>query len=121
MTKEEHRIILRVQKNGLLSLPTDLLRKLELKENDALKVISQNRQYLFLKKEYAPSGNSHREGTVTFCGTIEGFGIADLFSVLNMTQKTGILTVSSEHILKSIYFRKGEIVFASSNLSEDRL
>ncbi len=121
MMKEEQGIILRLQKNGILSLPAHLLQRLGLKENDVLKVISQNRQYLFLRKESASFGNSHQEGTVTFCGNIEGFGIAELFSVLNMTQKTGILIVFSGQAVKTIYFRKGEIIFASSNLSEDRL
>ena len=35
--------------------------------------------------------------------------------------KTGILEVSSRQAGKGIYFRAGQVVFASSNLEEDRL
>jgi len=121
MTKETSSIVVRVQRNGLIILPSNILEKLGVKENDFLKVVSQNRQFVLLKKEQVQSGETQVSARVTFCGSIESFGIADLFSVLNMTQKTGVLTVWSEDAMKTIYFRKGEIVYASSNLPEDRL
>jgi len=121
MTKEAPSIVVRIQRNGLIVLPPNILEKLGVKENDFLKVVSQNRQYVLLKKEQVQSGDAQVNARVTFCGNIESFGVADLFSVLNMTQKTGVLTVWSEDAIKTIYFRKGEIVFASSNLPEDRL
>jgi len=57
-------------------------------------------------------------------GSIEGFGIADLFSLLNMSRRNGMLLLIADHgkpIRKSIYFRRGEIVYAASNQPDERI
>ncbi|MGC8580357.1 MAG: DUF4388 domain-containing protein [bacterium] len=58
---------------------------------------------------------------LVFMGDLAHFNIADIFSMLNSLQKTGMLVIKSEDKIKSVYFIKGEIVFASSNQPEDRL
>jgi hypothetical protein len=56
-----------------------------------------------------------------FMGNLTYFNIADIFSMVNILQKTGMLILKSIDKVKSVYFMKGEIVFASSNQPEDRL
>lgn len=114
-------MIVKIQKDGRITLPSELLERMGVKENDAVRIIPQNRHYILLKKNLSPSEEGQGDVRKIFCGNIEGFGIADLFSMLNMTMKTGALSISSGEAVKSIYFRKGEIIFASSNLPEDRL
>lgn len=60
-------------------------------------------------------------GKLLLCGDLAGFGIGDLFSMLQMVQKTAVLWIRSSDGSRKIYFRKGEIVFASSDRPEDRL
>lgn len=54
-------------------------------------------------------------------GSLEGFGIADLFSLLTMNRQNGLLLLLAGAIEKSLTFRRGEIVGASSNLPHERI
>jgi hypothetical protein len=107
-----------VRKDGTIAIGRDAYEALGLKDGEVFKIVGQDRKFLHLKRDLGEEGDS---GRVILSGIIEGFGIADLFSVLNMTQRTGVLTLRCKGMVKSIYFRKGEIVFASSNLPEDRI
>ncbi len=105
-----------VVKNGALTLSDDLRRELNITEGEPYELIIPYEDYILLKRE-----NRKNEGRVAFIGEIGGLSISDLFSILNMTQKTGVLHLVSQQVKKSVYFRRGEIVFASSNLPEERL
>jgi hypothetical protein len=54
-------------------------------------------------------------------GILGPVALADLFSLLNLSKKTGCLTCSSGTIIKKVYWENGEVVFARSNLREDSL
>lgn len=58
-------------------------------------------------------------------GRIEGLtkdcGLADLLIGLQRGNRTGVLTVRSGDIVKSIYIRNGDMIFSASNQAEDRL
>ncbi len=105
-----------VVKNGALTLSDELRKELDIKEGESYELIVPYDDYILLKME-----NRKNEGRVAFIGEIGGLSISDLFSILNMTQKTGVLHLVSRKVRKSVYFRRGEIVFASSNLPEERL
>ncbi len=105
-----------VVKNGALTLSDELRKELDIKEGESYELIVPYDDYILLKRE-----NRKNEGRVAFIGEIGGLSISDLFSILNMTQKTGVLHLVSRKVRKSVYFRRGEIVFASSNLPEERL
>lgn len=47
--------------------------------------------------------------------------IIEVFKELYINRKTGILRASNERIKKSFYFIKGELVFAHSNLSSEKI
>jgi len=56
-----------------------------------------------------------------FKGAIKDYGLADILIGLQRTDKTGILEVRSGAILKKIYIKNGDMIFAASNRDEDRL
>lgn len=105
-----------VFKNGALAPSGELRKELDIKDGESFEIIVPHENYILLKRE-----SKKEDGRVAFVGEIGGLSISDLFSVLNMTQKTGVLHLVSNKVKKSVYFRKGEIVFASSNLPEERL
>jgi len=61
------------------------------------------------------------ENTFVIMGVVEKCSIPDILNLLNIQKKTGVLIVQYDDVEKKIYMKDGEIVFASSNLREDRL
>ena len=66
-----------------------------------------------------PQAASH--GHVILAGDLGRFPPPDLFGMLTMAQKSGMLRLSFHTGEISVYFERGEIVFATSNIEEDRL
>ena len=54
-------------------------------------------------------------------GTLSQVALVSLIGTLHTERQSGTLHVSSEGLSKRIHFKKGEIVFASSNAAEERL
>jgi len=54
-------------------------------------------------------------------GLLKHFPLSDIFLDLQRNEKTGILEVRNGNICKRIYIKNGDIIFAASNLEEDRL
>ncbi|MCX5867144.1 MAG: DUF4388 domain-containing protein [Proteobacteria bacterium] len=114
--------IITIKPGGILELPAKLTQSLELKGNDQFKVVVMGKKLVqLLKVDEDFSRLIQNDDKIVMTGDLEGVGITDLFSILNMSQKTGVLVLVSEKAYKAIYFRRGEIVFASSNQPEERL
>ncbi|MDD5224747.1 MAG: DUF4388 domain-containing protein [bacterium] len=121
MTQDGEKIIT-IKPGGILELPAQLAQSLELKDNDKFRAVVVGKKLLQLfKMDEDFFRLAKNDAKVIFTGDLEGVGITDLFSILNMSQKTGALVLVSEKKYKGIYFRRGEIIFASSNQSEERL
>ena len=58
---------------------------------------------------------------VILSGVLGPISLSDLFSLLNLSKKTGCLTCTSGTIIKNVYWEEGEVVFARSNLRDDSL
>jgi hypothetical protein len=56
-------------------------------------------------------------------GTIRDFGLPDIFQLIGLQRKTGLLTLKSEHESVVVTFENGMVVMAdsSSKRLEDRL
>ena len=54
-------------------------------------------------------------------GNITGMTVAHLFLDLHAGKKTGILFFDAEEVSKKVYFKDGNVVFASSGSEDDRL
>lgn len=106
---------------GDVRLPAAVLRNLRLLRPERFAVFSEGRQFIHMIRADAGPEALLRAERISLYGSIEGFGIADLFSLLNMSRRNGMLLLVSDQAQKSIHFRRGEIVFAGSNLPEDRL
>jgi hypothetical protein len=53
-------------------------------------------------------------------GNLKHFPLSDIFLSLQRSEKTGILEMKRGSILKKIYIRNGDIIFATSNQEEER-
>ncbi len=56
-----------------------------------------------------------------FRGYLSDFRLADILIALQKSAKTGVLEMKSGSILKRIYIKKGDVIFAESNQEDDRL
>jgi curved DNA-binding protein CbpA len=67
--------------------------------------------------------NAHFKGGIerkTIYGKLQHFPLADILLDLQRSEKNGILEISSDHIIKKIYVKNGDMVYATSNREEDR-
>lgn len=114
--------IVTLKEGGKIELPRRILHLLGIKGNDKFKaVVMGNKCIQLLKLDEDLQWVAEDQYKIVFAGDVEGIGVADLLSIVNMARRTGVLVVVSDKTTKSVYFRQGEIVFASSNLSEERL
>ncbi len=109
-----------IESNGDVHLPEVALRPLRLAQSEAFLAIASGRQAVhLLRASLAPAPGAGER--LALFGSIERFGVADLFSLLNMSRGSGLLVLSSSGVLKGVHFRRGEIVFATTNQPEERL
>ncbi|MCI0409453.1 MAG: DUF4388 domain-containing protein, partial [Acidobacteria bacterium] len=58
---------------------------------------------------------------LTIRGSLAESSLAELLSSISRSRETGILNFHDTGRWKSVYFREGQIVFATSNVQDDRL
>lgn len=58
---------------------------------------------------------------ISLSGNIRDYSLPQILEYLLRLKKTGILRIKNTGIEKAIYMKDGQIVFATSNLIEDRL
>ena len=58
---------------------------------------------------------------ITLGGKIQGLAVSHLFVGLRAQKKTGTAVFKSADIVKKVFFRDGDVMFASSNVIDDRL
>jgi hypothetical protein len=97
------------------------MRDLRLLRPEPFLVFSAGPSFVHMVRADAGPAALLKAEPITLHGNLGSFGIADLFSLLNMSRRTGMLTIFDEPLQKSIWFRRGEIAFAASNQPDDRL
>jgi Domain of unknown function (DUF4388) len=115
-----------LEPGGETALPGTVMRELRLLRPEPFLAYASGPSFVHLVRADLGGGGGGAAALLggqrlALQGSLEGLGIADLFSLLNMSRRTGRLTVLDEPVQKSIWFRKGEIAFAASNQPEDRL
>ena len=60
-------------------------------------------------------------GKVILSGDLSAFSLADMFSLIGMSRKTGVLRLTRGAESRSLHWEDGEIVFARSNSVRDSL
>jgi Flp pilus assembly protein TadD len=61
------------------------------------------------------------ERTGLIYGNLDDFNLSDVFIGLNRGRKTGVFHLMRGGVHKSVYIDRGDMIFASSNQTEDRL
>jgi hypothetical protein len=54
-------------------------------------------------------------------GTLRAFPVPDLLRELQISEATGVLSLTSNRVRKALFFKDGLVVFATSNVASDRL
>jgi len=106
---------IKVGEGYVVRLPRKVVKKLKIKEQDDISVTTIGDRYIFIKR------TDSTEIEPAFMGSITRFPLADIFSMITMTQKTGALVITSSNISKTIFFQNGDIVFASSTDEEEKI
>ncbi len=106
------RVQLMIKKGGVIPLTRKLLKILGAGDGDRFDVIFVDDGYLFLARA------GERGINVSLSGDLQYTNIADVFSMLSMSQRTGVLILLTDGKKKNIYFKNGEIIYASSNEKE---
>jgi len=101
----------RVEKGGRLTLPPNIARTLG---DVSLRVTSSSADHLLLAKVGG-------KGVVQMAGSLGDIGIVDLLSFFNMFRKAGLLYFGLTGGSKTLYFQKGELVYASSSFVEEEI
>lgn len=102
-----------------LTLPADTIKLLSESGKPILLLGQAENLAVIASGSPVPEAASH--GTVILAGDLGRFPPPDLFGMLTMAQKSGMLRLSFHTGEISVYFERGEIVFATSNIEEDRL
>ena len=57
----------------------------------------------------------------SFKGDLSDIGFPDILEFLRASRKTGVISFKRDRVRKSIYIQDGNVIFATSNIPEDRL
>ncbi len=102
---------LKIDSNGVLKLPVVVRRHLG---RDAIRVVSHSTGHLLL-------GRPDSDNPVLLSGLLGEVSVPDLLSFFNMFRKTGVLNFELDGGNKALFFKQGEIVFATSTFARDDL
>ena len=72
---------------------------------------------------WSHKNNTHFTGGIekkSIYGELQHFPLADILLDLQRSEKNGILEISTDTIIKKIYVKNGDMVYATSNKEEDR-
>ena len=100
---------------------------------DTLPLVTIGSDVHFLIKELQVEGdgkiiwsqkdNTHFMGGIerkSIYGELQHFPLADILLDLQRSEKSGILEISTDTIIKKIHIKNGDMVYATSNKAEDR-
>lgn len=102
---------IKIEKGGKLQLPTSVVQTIG---DQPLRLSSCSGHHLLLE-------SAADAGKVLMAGLVAEIGIVDLLSFFNMFRKSGLLRFNLPGGNKSLYFRKGEIVYAASTFPEEEI
>jgi hypothetical protein len=99
-----------IERGGKLTLPPAVAKALG---GNNLRLASVSAHHLLLE--------SAAGGSVQMSGRVGDIGIVDLLSFFNMFRKSGLLHFTLAGGDRSLYFQKGEIVYAASSFPEEEI
>lgn len=110
-----------LREGGLLEIPARLLKRFRFTVDTPFGLAAPHARLMWLVNEpdRLPAGAT--EDNLKLTGTLDSLSVADIFSLLNMSQRSGVIVFLFEQGEKNVWFDGGEILFASSSLPEDRI
>jgi hypothetical protein len=105
---------------GLLELEEALCRRLGLRDGEGLRLIEVTRTHVVLER-WHPDDAGPRLGLPTLRADVGTLPLADVLGALHGSGKSGLLSFRYRDHEKSVWFHRGEVVFATSNQRVDRL
>ncbi len=105
-----------------LELDEGQRRKLGLAERQSLRVVHAGGRLVLLERVGGDSANALPwDRDLVLTADARAFPLADVLSMLHDAGKSGFLAFCQGEVEKSVYLNRGEVVFATSNQTVDRL
>lgn len=114
-------LLIDVGENKTLKLPEESEFARLLLKGEVLEVLIDDLGYIVVRNPKVFPIEKDAVLKLGMVAKLENFSVTDLLTVVNLTKKSGILEFISEGIRKFLYFNGGEVVYAKSNLVEDRI
>lgn len=103
------------------SFSTESKRALGLAPEEGVRLLARTGRAILLERAGDSGLAVPSDRDLVLSSDLRSFPLADLLGLLHDAGKSGYLLFASEGEQKAIYLRRGEVVFASSNLVADRL
>jgi hypothetical protein len=95
--------------------------RLSLGPDDSVRVLSSGPHTILLERAGGPGNALPWDRDLVVTADVRAFALADVLHLLHSSAKTGFLFFEDGSHAKSVYLNHGEVVFAESNQSFDRL
>lgn len=96
--------------------------RLGLEQGESLRVVHRGNRTILLERSGGDENSAIPwDRDLVLSADVRAFPLADLLSLLHDAGKSGFLVYSDTDVEKSVYLNRGEVVFASSNQTVDRL
>jgi hypothetical protein len=104
-----------------LSISTESKQGLGLGEDDSVRVAARAGRMILLESGNGEGPAVPWDRDLVLSGDVRSFPMADLLSLVHAAGKSGFLLFQHESDEKAVYLSRGEVVFAESNSTADRL
>lgn len=105
-----------------LPLPPAVRDRLRLAPDESLRLLHAGPRTILLERVgSAPGPVLPRRARLVLSADVSALPLADVLHLVNASGRSGLLLFSFRDHLKSVYFHRGEVVFATSNVKVDRL
>jgi hypothetical protein len=95
--------------------------RLSLGPDDSVRVLSSGPHTILLERASGGGNALPWDRDLVITADVRAFALADILHLLHSSAKTGFLFFEDGSHAKSVYLHRGEVVFAESNQSFDRL
>jgi hypothetical protein len=89
--------------------------------DESLRILARSGRAILLERGDGPGAAVPWDRDLVLSCDVRAFALADLLSLIHGSGKSGYLLFQYENEEKAVYLSRGEVVFAESNLSTDRL
>ncbi len=105
-----------------LVFPSNQAARLGLKEGEAVRLLASGSKTILLERLEAEASEALPwDRDLVLTANVGSFSLADILHLVHASSKSGFLFFEDGEHAKSIYLHHGEVIFATSNQTSDRL